>query len=221
MSFLFPQMARANYPHLCGTLHLCRLFSKCWETDHHVCFHSCVRASPLTGLGRTICMFSEKFATNSEFKTLKGGLSGMFSHLCVGCQRGAGMQRPEGQVGGPPAAFLTSRPAPLVWVVCPAQAAENQARELSRKKKSGGRKLLYCQLVFRQVSSLREPQRLGEATAAGLTGVQSCRVTVRALRPDGRFRRTSGSIGCLQPRRALSPCAAPESSLLWQRGPLS
>ena len=135
MSFLFPQMARANYPHLCGTLHLCRLFSKCWETDHHVCFHSCVRASPLTGLGRTICMFSEKFATNSEFKTLKGGLSGMFSHLCVGCQRGAGMQRPEGQVGGSPTAFLTSRPAPLVWVVCPAQAAENQARELSRKKK--------------------------------------------------------------------------------------
>lgn len=46
-------------------------------------------------------MFSEKFATNNEFKTLKGGLSGMFSHLCVGCQRGAGMQRPEGQVGGP------------------------------------------------------------------------------------------------------------------------
>lgn len=102
MSFLLPQMAHANYPHLCATLHLCRLFSKCWETDHHVCFHSCVRASPLTGLGRTICVFSEKFATNSEFKTLKRGLSGMFSHLCGGCQRGAGMQRPEGQVGGLP-----------------------------------------------------------------------------------------------------------------------
>ena len=124
--------------------------------------------------------------------------------------------------GGPPTAFLTSRPAHLIWVVCPAQAAENQARELSRKKKkSGGRKLLYCQLVFRQVSSLQEPQRLGEATAAGLTGVQSCRVTVRALQPDGRFRRTSGSIGGLQPCWALNPCAAPESSLLWQRGRLS
>lgn len=57
-------------------------------------------------------MFSEKFATNSEFKTLKRGLGGMFSHLCVGCQRGAGMQRPEGQVGASHSLphFLASSP---------------------------------------------------------------------------------------------------------------
>lgn len=39
----FSQMAQANYSHLCSTLHLCRLFSKCWKTDDHVCFCSHVR----------------------------------------------------------------------------------------------------------------------------------------------------------------------------------
>ena len=222
MSFLLPQMASANYSHLCATLHLCRLFSKCWETDHHVCFHSCVRASPLTGLGRTICVFSEKFATNSEFKTLKRGLSGMFSHLCRRCQRGAGMQRPEGQVGGlPQPSSLLSQLPWSGWCAQPRLLKTKPENFPEKKKKNSGRKPLYCQLIFRQMSSLREPQHLGEATASGLTGVQSCRVTVRALRPDGRFWRMSRSIGSLQPCRTLNPYAAPESSLLWQRGLLS
>lgn len=141
---LFSQMAQANYSHLCSTLHLCRLFSKCWETDDHVCFCSCVRALPLTGSGRTICVFSGKFATSSEFKTLKQGLSSMFLTCVWAAREGPGCG-PEAGWGASdsPQLFAASSPCLRLMVIKPESIPE----------KHGGRKPLYCQLVLRQVSS--------------------------------------------------------------------